>query len=195
MYIRPAATHTTLHCEQWVPQPLDQVFIFFADAYNLERITPPFLRFSVRSINTTAIQQGTEITYRLRLHRLPISWTSRIEAWEPPYRFTDVQTRGPFDLWSHQHEFTAGDRGTSMRDTVHYRVPCTWLQRFRLLSWADRDLERIFNLPSAGHRTAVRRSGALSIGVYRSHPHLRRNHARMGSQSMRTAVLLVDRKE
>ena len=67
-----------------MPQPFEEVFAFFADAYNLERITPPFLRFYVRSISTATIQHGTEITYRLRLHRLPISWTSRIEAWEPP---------------------------------------------------------------------------------------------------------------
>ena len=144
MNIRAEGTHTTLHCEQWVPQPRDEVFAFFADAYNLERITPPFLRFYVRSISTTTIQHGTEITYRLRLHRLPISWTSRIEVWEPPHRVTDVQIRGPFDLWHHQHEFAAVDHGTSIQDTVRYRAPCAWLRRFRLLSWVDRDLERIF---------------------------------------------------
>jgi ligand-binding SRPBCC domain-containing protein len=58
--------------------PFDEVFTFFADAHNLERITPPFLRFSVRSMTTPAIQQGTEITFRLRLQGLPISWTSRV---------------------------------------------------------------------------------------------------------------------
>jgi uncharacterized protein len=136
--------HTTLHCDQWVPKPLAEVFAFFADAYNLEHITPPFLRFSVRSVTTPAVQRGTEITYRLRLHRLPISWASRIEAWEPPYRFIDVQIRGPFRLWHHRHEFTSETHGTRIRDTVQYRAPCTWLQRTPLLSWVDRDVEQIF---------------------------------------------------
>jgi uncharacterized protein len=135
---------TTLSCEQWVSGPLDEVFAFFADAHNLERITPPFLRFFVHSMTTPAIQQGTEITYRLRLHGLPISWTSRVEDWEPPYGFTDVQIRGPFRLWRHRHEFLAAQQGTRIRDTVHYRVPCAWLQRILRLSWVDRDVEQIF---------------------------------------------------
>jgi uncharacterized protein len=142
--ILPAGTHTTLRCEQWVPKPLGEVFAFFADAHNLEQITPPFLRFSVRSMSTPAVRQGTEITYRLRLHRLPISWTSRIEVWEPPYRFTDVQIRGPFRLWHHQHDFTPEHNGTSIRDTVHYRAPCAWLQHIPFLRWVDNDLQRIF---------------------------------------------------
>jgi uncharacterized protein len=138
------AEHTTLRCEQWVPRPLEDVFAFFADAYNLERITPTFLRFSVRSMSTPAIQRGTEIAYRLRLHGLPVSWLSRIEAWEPPYGFTDVQVQGPFRLWHHQHEFTPQQRGTRIRDTVRYRAPCLWLQRTPVLAWVDRDLEQIF---------------------------------------------------
>jgi ligand-binding SRPBCC domain-containing protein len=142
--VLPAGTHTTLRCEQWVPKALGEVFAFFADAHNLEQITPPFLRFSVRSMTTLAVRQGTEITYRLRLHRLPIPWTSRIEVWEPPYRFTDVQVRGPFRLWRHQHDFAPENNGTSIRDTVHYRPPCAWLQRTPLLWWVDNDLRRIF---------------------------------------------------
>lgn len=137
--------HTTLYCEQWVPRPLEEVFAFFADAANLERITPPFLRFHVRSMSTPALQPGTEITYRLRLHGLPVSWMSRIEEWEPPYRFTDVQIRGPFRLWHHRHEFTPEQQGTRIRDTVHYRAPCAWLQRTLRLSWIDKDLEQIFS--------------------------------------------------
>ena len=136
--------HTTLQCAQWVPRPLEEVFSFFADAANLERITPPFLRFHVRAMSTPAIQHGTEISYRLRLHGLPIAWTSRIEEWEPPYRFTDVQIRGPFRLWHHHHEFASEPWGTCLRDTVHYRAPFAWIQRILRLSWVDRDLERIF---------------------------------------------------
>lgn len=139
------AKHTTLRCEQWVPRPLAEVFAFFADATNLERITPPFLRFVVRSMSTPAIQRGTDITYRLRLHGLPISWTSRIEEWEPPYRFTDVQIRGPFRLWHHRHEFASERQGTRLHDTVHYKAPCAWLLRTLRLSWVEKDLEQIFS--------------------------------------------------
>ena len=137
--------YTRLQCEQWVPRPLEEVFAFFADATNLERITPPFLRFHVRSMSTPTIQCGTEISYRLHLHGLPISWTSRIEDWEPPYRFTDVQIHGPFRLWHHDHEFISEQGGTCLRDTVHYRAPFARLQRILRLSWVERDLEQIFH--------------------------------------------------
>ncbi len=129
----------------WVPRPLEEVFTFFADAANLERITPPLLRFHVRLMSTPTIQRGTEISYRLHLHGWPISWTSRIESWEPPYRFTDVQIRGPFQLWHHDHEFTSAHGGTRLRDTVQYRAPFARLQRIMRLSVVERDLERIFH--------------------------------------------------
>jgi uncharacterized protein len=96
-------------------------------------------------MSTPAIQQGTEITYRLRLHGLPISWTSRIEEWEPPYRFTDVQIRGPFRLWRHRHEFTGAQQGTRIRDPGHYRTPCARLQRALRLSQIEKDLENILS--------------------------------------------------
>jgi ligand-binding SRPBCC domain-containing protein len=69
---------------------------------------------------------------------------SRIEAWEPPHYFIDVQIRGPFRLWQHRREFMPEGQGTCIRNTVHYRAPCLWLQRTPLLSWVDDDLKRIF---------------------------------------------------
>ena len=64
----------TLRREQWIPRPRDEVFAFFADARNLEEITPPWLGFRIlgmdpRSITTGSITKGTEIRYRLRLHQ------------------------------------------------------------------------------------------------------------------------------
>jgi ligand-binding SRPBCC domain-containing protein len=95
-------------------------------------------------MTTPAVQQGTEITYRLRWHHLPVAWTSRIEVWKPPDCFVDVQLHGPFRLWRHRHEFTPENHGTRIRDIVHYRAPCAWLQRTLLRSWVDKDLEQIF---------------------------------------------------
>ena len=37
----------SLHCELWLPRPRNEVFPFFAEARNLEAITPPWLRFEV----------------------------------------------------------------------------------------------------------------------------------------------------
>lgn len=105
----------------WLDRPLDQVFGFFADAYNLEEITPPWLRFRVLTERPIEMRPGARIDYRLRIHGVPVRWRTEITAWEPPHCFVDEQIAGPYRLWRHEHRFTAyGDR-TLAEDHVEYR--------------------------------------------------------------------------
>jgi ligand-binding SRPBCC domain-containing protein len=139
----------TLERSQLVPADPDDVFEFFARARNLERLTPPWLRFQVLTPEPIAMREGTLIDYRLRLHRLPIRWHTRIERWVPPRTFVDRQLRGPYRLWHHRHEFTAAPGGTLMRDRVHYALPLGALGALAL-PLVRRDLRAIFD-----HRQAV----------------------------------------
>lgn len=109
--------------EQWVGRPAEEVFAFFADAHNLERITPDFVHFRIVSVSTPQLHAGTTINYRLSLHGVPLRWQSRITEWDPPRRFVDVQTRGPYRLWEHTHELAPYDGGTVVRDRVRYALP------------------------------------------------------------------------
>src|SRR4051794_40660245 len=125
----------TLRREQLLPGSPDEVFPFFADAGNLEAITPPWLAFAITTPRPIDMHVGTIIEYRLRLHGLPIRWLTQIEDWEPGVRFVDRQLRGPYALWHHTHEFEAAGqaeptasrqarpRRTRMRDTVRYALP------------------------------------------------------------------------
>jgi ligand-binding SRPBCC domain-containing protein len=106
----------------FLPRPLDEVFHFFSDAHNLERLTPPFLKFRVVSPDPIAMHRATHIRYKLRLHGVPISWESEITAWEPPHRFVDEQLTGPYRLWRHEHRFVAQNDGTQVSDHVDYAV-------------------------------------------------------------------------
>jgi len=130
--------------EQWVPQPLAVVFPFYADAGNLERITPPFLRFRVLRSSTPTIGDGTLIDYRLRLRGLPVRWRTVIESWRPPHTFVDRQLRGPYRLWHHTHTFTPSGDGTLVRDRVRYRVPLGALGHLVAGRLVARDVEGIF---------------------------------------------------
>jgi len=104
----------------WVPRSRPEVFEFFADALNLEKLTPPWLKFHVTSATPIDMQQGAEIDYRLKIHGVPVRWRSRITVWEPPYRFVDEQLRGPYRVWVHEHRFLEEAGGTSCEDHVQY---------------------------------------------------------------------------
>ena len=113
----------TLERSQVLDGTPEEVFPFFADARNLEAITPPLLRFSVITPGDIPMGVGTFIQYRLRIRGVPIHWNTLIQEWVPNVRFVDVQVKGPYKLWHHTHTFEAldGDR-TLMRDTVRYAV-------------------------------------------------------------------------
>jgi ligand-binding SRPBCC domain-containing protein len=137
--------YQTLTREQRLPGRPEAVFAFFADAGNLEAITPPWLGFSIVTPRPVEMRVGTLIEYRLRLHGLPISWLTRIEDWQPGLRFVDVQLTGPYRLWHHTHEFApAGADGTLVRDTVRYALPYGPLGEVARRLLVARDLERIF---------------------------------------------------
>ena len=131
----------TLRSEIWLPRPVEEVFAFFADARNLQDITPAWLDFSVLTPAPIVMRPGALIDYRLKVHGFPIRWQSEITAWEPPRRFVDEQRRGPYRLWIHEHSFEARDGGTLVGDFVQYAAPGG-----ALIEWlfVRRDVERIF---------------------------------------------------
>lgn len=141
--------------EQRLPMPPATSFEFFADATNLEQITPPWLSFRVVTPEPIAMRAGALIDYRLRIRGVPLRWRTLIEEWDPGTRFVDRQLRGPYALWHHIHEFTPdGNGGTVMRDTVRYRVPFGPVGTLADRLFVRRDLERIF----AFRRAAIERN-------------------------------------
>jgi ligand-binding SRPBCC domain-containing protein len=150
--------HHVLRREQRLPGAPAEVFPFFAEAGNLEAITPPWLRFAIVAPRPGDIQVGTLIEYRLRLHGLPVSWLTRIEEWVPGARFVDQQLRGPYALWHHTHEFEPdGDGGTLMRDTVRYALPYGPLGEVAHRLFVARDLAAIFDFRTQRVRAAFTR--------------------------------------
>jgi ligand-binding SRPBCC domain-containing protein len=131
---------------QRIDRPLAEVFPFYADAGNLERITPPWLGFEMVTPTPIAMGIGALIEYKLHLHRVPISWRTRIEAWNPPYRFVDAQLRGPYTLWHHTHTFQEDAPGTTLlSDRVRYSLPFGPFGEIAHTLFVRRDLERIFD--------------------------------------------------
>ena len=109
-----------LRCEQYFAKAKEELFPFFADASNLERITPPTLRFSIVTPLPIEMAEGTLIEYALSLYRVPMRWRSEISRWNPPHAFVDEQRKGPYRYWHHLHAFEPVPGGTKMTDLVHY---------------------------------------------------------------------------
>ena len=130
---------------QFVPLPVERAFTFFADAYNLESLTPPWLRFRILTPRPIPMRQGTVIDYVLTMHGLPVRWRTEIVEWESGRRFADRQVRGPFGFWEHTHTFEQHDDGTLIHDTVLYRMPYGPLGALAHHVLVGRDLERIFD--------------------------------------------------
>ena len=130
---------------QMIQLPRDEVFKFFSDAFNLERITPSFLNFRILTKAPIDIQEGTLIDYRIRLFGVPMNWRTRIERFEPNSEFVDTQIIGPYVLWHHTHVFETTAEGTLMKDVVRYRLPMGVIGRMVHWLFVRRTLERIFD--------------------------------------------------
>ena len=138
-----------------VPRPRAEVFAFFADAGNLQKLTPPWLRFEILTPRPIEMGPGALIDYRLHLYFIPIRWRTRIAVWEPPHRFVDEQLRGPYRLWLHEHTFEEDGDGTLCDDFVRYAVPFGALTNRlmvardvrKIFAYRERRLKEIFGAP------------------------------------------------
>ena len=136
------AAVTRLRASTWVPAPPRAVFEFFSEPSNLEQLTPAWLRFHIVTPGPLSIGDGTRLSYRLRVHGIPLAWESEIRDWNAPCEFVDVQIKGPYRFWHHRHRFSEVDNGALVVDEVDYAPPGG-----RLIDrlFVRRDLRNIFS--------------------------------------------------
>lgn len=129
----------------FISKPRAEVFTFFADAHNLELITPKFLHFRILTPDPIEMRRGALIDYELRFYGVPLRWRTLIEEFVPDAFFTDVQISGPYRSWRHRHEFSDCANGTQVRDVVEYEMPFGSLGTLARWLFVRSALERIFD--------------------------------------------------
>jgi ligand-binding SRPBCC domain-containing protein len=139
---------TVLKKYLWVNKPVNSVFDFFSNENNLEKITPPYLKFKVVGKNTENIEQGTLINYKLKVHGLPFKWKSNISSFVVDKTFTDEQVTGPYSKWVHRHDFITHKQGTLMVDEVVYKLPMGFFGKICAGYFVNKDVQNIFKYRS-----------------------------------------------
>lgn len=150
---------------QLVARPLEEVFAFFADAANLDALTPPFLRFRILTPMPIELRAGSQLDYKLALFGIPVRWRTLITDWQPGRRFVDEQASGPYALWRHTHEFEAQGDATLMRDTVDYSLPLGPLGSLAHGLFVRGTLQRIFDFRREAVHRLLDRLPAGSLGA------------------------------
>ncbi len=131
--------------KQLVASPRAEVFAFFADATNLEKLTPPFLHFRILTPMPIEMGKGTRIDYSIALFGVPMRWRTHIAQWEPGVSFLDEQETGPYAIWRHTHQFEPRGLHTLIRDRVEYTLPLGPLGKLAQQWVVKRTLTKIFD--------------------------------------------------
>lgn len=127
-----------------MPVELPKAYDFFADAQNLERLTPEFLKFKILTPAPIDMRKGARIAYSISLFGLPMKWLTEISEWHPPTSFVDTQLRGPYRMWIHEHILVPSGESTIVRDRVTFKVAGGPLEPLIFSLFVRRTLERIF---------------------------------------------------
>lgn len=141
-----------LESRLWLARPRPEVFAFFAAPENLAALTPPWLALTLLTPLPIRVEAGTVLDYQIRWLGLPLRWRAMIREYDPPYRFVDVQLRGPYARWEHRHLFLEGAPdgradapvGTWVEDRVTYRLPLGPAGRMVHALLVKRQLSAIF---------------------------------------------------
>jgi ligand-binding SRPBCC domain-containing protein len=131
--------------QQLIKADLDQVWKFFSNPRNLQKLMPEDMGFQTIDEVPESMYPGLLLRYKVApLMGIKLPWTSRIEFIEDRKYFVDTQSEGPFRYWHHEHRFEETEEGTMAIDILHYRLPLEPLSKLFHGSIVKKKLDIIF---------------------------------------------------
>lgn len=141
----------------------ETAFAWHARPGAFERLVPPWERVDVVA-RTGSIRDGDRVTLEVRAGPLRVRWEIEHCGYEAGRRFVDVQRRGPFAHWEHEHAFTPVDECSCvLRDTIEFALPLGRVGRALAGGALRRRLERTF-----AYRQRVMRADLRMHAAYAS---------------------------
>ena len=134
---------------QIIDKPIKEVFSFFENPENLEKITPTNLGFKIKTPKPLVMKEGAEFEYTIRLGIIRFPWKTLITIYDPPFKFQDIQKFGPYKKWEHTHEFIDLGEKTKVIDIVDYDLHFILLKLLIDKFYVKRNIEKIFSYRSA----------------------------------------------
>ncbi len=133
--------------EQLLPIGITEAWDFFSSPANLSKITPQDMAFEIIThLENKPIYSGMKIEYKVRpMLNIPLRWTTEITNVDAPYKFADIQLKGPYSLWEHTHTFVTVPGGVKMTDEVRYALPLGWIGNLAHAIFVKKRLESIFD--------------------------------------------------
>ncbi len=110
-----------LHFEHRVAAPREEVFHFHEDPSNLAVLLAGWRTFRLID-HRGSILPGSVTAISEHLLGIPFRMEFEHDLHEPPVRFGEHQTQGPFERFVHVHEFLSAEGGTLVRDSLEVRL-------------------------------------------------------------------------
>ena len=136
----------TLERRQILTASLEDIWSFLQNPANLDRITPPDLRFSIVSDIPEKMHNGLIVEYRIAIPLLGThTWITEIKHIREGHSFVDEQRLGPYRFWYHYHQIRPVEGGVEMLDRISYQPPFGLLGKLLHPLYIRKTLERIFD--------------------------------------------------
>lgn len=111
----------------YIPSTRNSAFEFFARPNNLEKISSKSLNIKLVQISDNRLKEGTTFGFKVKKFGLGLTVKSKVIKLIEAECFIDDQVSGPFETWSHRHEFVDAGTGCIALDKVKYRLPFKFL--------------------------------------------------------------------
>lgn len=130
------------------------------------RLAPPWQKLELVA-SSGGIRSGATVSLRTKIGPVWVRWDVEHKDYVEGVRFRDVQTKGPFAEWAHEHRFEPAegdDEACVLTDAICYRLPFGLIGRIFGKRFAHAELTRLFAYRHAVTKADIE-SGARYISV------------------------------